>query len=72
MKKSIGKKVMSLMGILGILLVLVCLLNLAALSNVEGFNHDLADTFKQYNEAVQAGDSAAMESAKESYEYYVE
>ncbi len=60
------------MGILGILLVLVCLLNLAALSNVEGFNHDLADTFKQYNEAVQAGDSAAMESAKESYEYYVE
>lgn len=72
MKKSIGKKVMSLMGILGILLVLVCMLNLAALYNVEGFNNDLAETFEQYNEAVQAGDSAAMESAKESYEYYVE
>ena len=72
MKKSIGKKVMFLMGGLGILLVLICFLNLAALSNIEGFNNDLAETFTQYNQAVQSGDATAIASAKENYLYYVE
>lgn len=72
MKKSIGKKVIFLMGGLGILLVLICFLNLAALSNIEGFNNDLAETFTQYNQAVQSGDDTAIASAKENYLYYVE
>lgn len=72
MKKSVGKKVMLMMGTLGIILVLICFLNLAALSNVARYNGDLARTFEQYNEAVQSGDSSAMKSADESYKYYVE
>lgn len=38
MRKSIGKKVILLLGFQGILLILICLLNLAALSNIEGYN----------------------------------
>ena len=72
MKKSIGRKVLSLMGLLGILLVLICMLNLAALKNVQGFNDNLAETFEQYNEAVQSGDAEAIEAAKENYAYYVD
>lgn len=72
MKKSIGNKVLGLMGILNVLLVLICLLNLAALSNVEGFNSELAKSFEQYNQAVQAGDTAAVEAAEKDYAYYVE
>ena len=72
MKKSVGKKVMLMMGTLGIILVLICFLNLAALSNVARYNGDLARTFEQYNEAVQSGDSSAMKSADESYKYYVD
>lgn len=72
MKKSVGKKVMLMMGALGIILVLICFLNLVALSNVARYNGDLARTFEQYNEAVQSGDSSAMKSADESYKYYVE
>ena len=46
MKKSVGKKVMLMMGTLGIILVLICFLNLAALSNVARYNGDLARTFE--------------------------
>lgn len=72
MKKSIGGKVLSLMGVLGVLLVLICFLNLAALSNIEGFNNDLAETFEAYNQAVQSGDSDAMETATANYKYVVD
>lgn len=72
MRKSIGGKVLSLMGGLGVLLVLICLLNLAALSNVEGYNNELADTFEAYNQAVQSGDSEAIEAATAEYGYVVE
>lgn len=60
------------MGALGILLVLICVLNLAALSNIEAINSNLAENFSQYDQAVQSGDSTAIQTAKESYEYYVE
>lgn len=72
MKKSIGKKVLGLMSFLGILLILICLLNLAALSNVAGYNKELAKSFEQYNQAVQSGDAAAVEAAQENYAFYVE
>lgn len=72
MKKSIGGKVLSLMGLLGILLVLICLLNLAALSNIEGYNNELADIFEAYNQAVQSGDSDAVEAATAEYGYVVD
>ncbi|MDD6202922.1 MAG: methyl-accepting chemotaxis protein [Lachnospiraceae bacterium] len=72
MKKSIGKKVLFLMGSLGVLLVLICFLNLAALSNIEKLNQGMEKTFEEYQEAVQAGDAGAIESAKENQVYFAE
>lgn len=67
MKKSIGRKVLFLMGMLGVFLVLICYLNMAALSNVKGYNDELSETFAQYNQAVQSGDTAQIENLKDTY-----
>lgn len=67
MKKSIGRKVLFLMGMLGVFLVLICYLNMAALSNVKGYNDELSETFAQYNQAVQSGDSAQIETLTKTY-----
>ena len=72
MKKSIGKKVLFLMGSLGVLLVLICFLNLGALSNIEKLNQGMEKTFEEYQEAEQAGDAGAIESAKENQVYFAE
>lgn len=72
MRKSIGGKVLMLLTIVGILLVLICMLNLAALSNIEGYNNELAETFEQYNQAMQSGDSNAIEAATSEYAYVVD
>ena len=72
MKKSIGRKVLFLMGMLGVFLVLICYLNMAALSNVKGYNDELSETFAQYDQAVQSGDSAQIETLKETYNNLVQ
>ena len=71
MKKSIGRKVLSLMLLLGALLVLICLLNLSAFSYVGTYNTQLAENFENYNEAIQSGDSQTIEAAQENYAYIV-
>ena len=70
--KSIGKKVLTLMGVLGFFLVLICFLNLAALSNIAKYNAQLGENFESYNQAVQSGDEEAVTQAKEEYAYVVE
>lgn len=70
--KSIGKKVLLLLGVLGIFLVLICFLNLAALSNIEKYNTQLGECFDSCNQAVQAEDEAAIAQAQENYAYIVE
>lgn len=72
MRKSIGKKVLLLMTSLGILIIVICLLNLAALSNVKRFNTDLARSFEEYTLAIQSGDADAIQTAQETYSYYVD
>lgn len=71
MKKSIGGKVLALMGLLGVLLVVICFMNLAALSNIEGYNNQLAETFDVYHQAVQAGDADGVETAIADYQFVV-
>lgn len=72
MRKSIGKKVLLLMTSLGILIIVICLLNLAALSNVKRVNTDLARSFEEYTLAIQSGDADAIQTAQETYSYYVD
>lgn len=67
MKKSIGKKVLFLLGMLGILLVLICALNLAALYEMNKDNNRTEAVFEQYNQALDAGDEVAMEENAAAY-----
>lgn len=56
MKKTIGKKVLLMIGILGILLIGVVLSNLSALSIINTFNRDLNARLEQYADAVSSMD----------------
>ena len=70
--KSIGKKVLVLLGTLGLFLVLVCFLNLAALSNIERYNTQLQTCHEKYKEAMMSGDEKVIAEAEENYAYVVE
>lgn len=72
MRKSIGKKVLSLLTLMGFLLILICLLNLAALQNIARYNTQLSEKFTQYDEAMQSADPQVIEAANEEYAYVVE
>lgn len=72
MKKSIGRKVLTLMGMLEFFLILNCILNLAALSNIAEYNTQLKENFEQYGQAMQSGDEDLIASAKENYAYVVD
>ena len=70
--KSIGKKVLVLLGTLGLFLVLVCFLNLAALSNIERYNTQLQTCHEKYKEAMMSGDEKVIAEAEKNYAYVVE
>lgn len=72
MKKSIGKKVITLMTGLGILLVLSCFMTVGAMTNVAAYNAQLEETFASYREAIESQDADAIKAAQENYEYIVE
>ena len=72
MKKSIGKKVLSLMAVMGIFLILNCVLNLAALSNIAQYNTELKESYNQVISALSSGDSGAVKTAQEQYSYWTE
>lgn len=72
MKKSIGRKVITLLTMLGVFLILNCLLNLAALSNIAKYNTQLQTNFEKVNQAIQSGDESEIAAAKDDYAYIVE
>ncbi|MGN0339282.1 MAG: methyl-accepting chemotaxis protein [Lachnospira sp.] len=72
MKKSIGKKVLSLMAVMGLFLILNCVLNLAALSNIAQYNTELKKSYNQVISALSSGDSEAVKTAQEQYSYIVD
>lgn len=63
MKKSIGKKVITLMTGLGILLVLSCFMTVGAMTNVAAYNAQLEETFASYREAIESQDADAIKAA---------
>jgi methyl-accepting chemotaxis protein len=64
MVKSIGKKVMIMIGVLGILLVGICVSNLSALSYIEGYNDEINENIKQYITAAKSSDNKVMEETE--------
>lgn len=57
MKKSIGAKVLALVGILGFIVVLICILNIAALDLINDYNEILKADVTNYEQMVHEGKS---------------
>lgn len=71
MKKSIGKKVLTLLMIMGAFLILICVLNLAALTNIEKYNELLVESNGDYSQAVLTRDTEMIKNAEDNYAYLV-
>lgn len=69
MGKSIGKKVMLLVGGMGVLLVVSIYLNLAALGTIKEQNDRIAEDIHVYEEMVHSGDTSGFAAAEEEFEY---
>ena len=72
MSKSIGKKVLLLVGGMGILLILSIYLNLAALGTIKEQNDKIADDIHGYEEMVHSGDLTSLAEKEEEFEFILE
>lgn len=66
MGKTIGRKVLTMVGILGLLLLGIVLANLSALSIINGFNKEIESNINQYMDAAKQGNSEQMQEIEES------
>ena len=66
MGKTIGRKVLTMVGILGFLLLGIVLANLSALSIINGFNKEIESNITQYMDAAKQGNSEQMQEIEES------
>lgn len=69
MNKSIGRKVMVMVLVLGAMMVLNCLLNVSALSVMESQNQRIAETFTQYQAAMENGDTDGAAAVQDDIDY---
>ena len=64
MRKSIGKKVITLLSFLGIMLLLVCYTNMSALNIIQGYNQIIQQEIVDFQTAVAAGNDVSIEELK--------
>lgn len=69
MGKSIGKKVMLMVGGMGVLLVISIYLNLAALGTIKEQNDRIASDIHLYEDMVHSGDLTALAETEEEFEF---
>lgn len=72
MGKSIGKKVLILVGGMGLLLILAIYLNLAALGTIKEQNDRIASDIYAYEELVHSGDVEGLGELEEEFTYIIE
>ena len=65
MRKSIGKKVISMLGVLGVMLLLVVLMNMSALQIIKGLNEEIMQEVTDLKTAAEISDRAGMLEAEE-------
>ena len=63
-RKSLGKKLVTMLVSVGVFAVLITVLNLMALQAIRGKNNVLIEQFERYEEAVENNDTAVFETAK--------
>lgn len=68
MGKSIGRKVLLMVGGMGILLVVSIFLNLAALGTIKEQNDAIANDIHRYEDLVHSGDSNGLAEVEEEFE----
>lgn len=66
MGKTIGRKVLTMVGILGVLLLGIVLANVSALSIIKGLDGELESTIEQYTQAARQGDVGQMQEMEEN------
>lgn len=69
MSKSIGRKVVLLVGIMGVVLLVSIFLNLAALGTIKEYNDMTAGYWDEYMQAVGNNDAGAMAAVEENVAY---
>ena len=69
MRKSIGKKVISMLVVLGVMMLLVCLMNISALQIIKGLNEEITQEVSDLKLAAEAGDQAGIAASEEAIDY---
>lgn len=72
MGKSIGKKVLILVGGMGFLLLVSIYLNLAALGTIKEQNERIANDIHVYEDMVHSGDLSGLAETEEEFEFILE
>ena len=72
MRKSIGKKVIMMVGIMGVVLFLAIYLNLAALGTIKEYNDTISTYLTQYEEAVHSNDESHIAEIEKNFEFIIE
>lgn len=65
MRKSIGKKVITLLAFLGVMMLLVCYSNMSALNIIQELNQKIRQENADLQKALDAGDEASIEEIQE-------
>lgn len=71
MGKSIGKKVLVLVGGMGLLLILSIYLNLAALGTIKEQNDRIANDIYAYEDLVHTGNEEGLQELEDEFEYII-
>lgn len=72
MRKSLGKKAITLVGIMGLFLVLAVYLNISAWQAMSDFNNNISSYVHQYEDLVHNNDLAGITELEEQIEYEME
>ncbi len=71
MNKSIGKKVILMVGVMGVVLLLAIYSNIAALQAIQEFNDTISEHFMEYKETALTNDEATNAEIEETIEYAI-
>lgn len=72
MRKSLGKKAITLVGIMGLFLVLAVYLNISAWHAMSDFNNNIASYVHEYEELVHNNDLAGIAELEETIDYEID
>lgn len=67
-KKSLNRKLTSMLAILGLMALMITFLNVAALKQISMYNKDISSSFEEYKSSMTSGNQSALTSAQKDIE----